>query len=240
MSSTFRLTGGKIRDKVFAEGAILSNPITELMIGLLTTVLVQSSSTSTSIVISMVSSSSTSVTNTLVALIQSGKREEFCLAFTGATVHDMFNWLTVLILLLIEITSNMLYHLTNSITKSINLKRNPNSNPQFLTVITKSLTERIVQIECILTILVQSSSIFTSTLTSLVGLDIITLERVYSFTLGSNIGITVIGIMAVLITTSEKDIRNPLQIAFCHIFFNIIERRGNRGARSNLMEEATE
>ncbi|CAF2794072.1 unnamed protein product [Rotaria sp. Silwood2] len=121
-------SSSKIRDKVFAEGAILSNPITELMIGLLTTVLVQSSSTSTSIVISM------------------GKREEFCLAFTGATVHDMFNWLTVLILLLIEITSNMLYHLTNPITKSINLKRNPNSNPQFLTVITKSLTERIVQV----------------------------------------------------------------------------------------------
>ncbi|CAF4387046.1 unnamed protein product [Rotaria sp. Silwood2] len=294
----------KIRDKVFAEGAILSNPITELMIGLLTTVLVQSSSTSTSIVISMVSSSRANIGT-------SGKREEFCLAFTGATVHDMFNWLTVLILLLIEITSNMLYHLTNPITKSINLKRNPNSNPQFLTVITKSLTERIVQlnkkkaiesivlsnaspnisllkrycsfknetyndtfiqvsdkycpflfaevqwadwlialvllissiiylcllllvkilqsllkrivrniifkvinkdfpeifkhltpysailVECILTILVQSSSIFTSTLTSLVGIDIITLERVYPFTLGSNIGTTVIGIMAV-------------------------------------------
>ncbi|CAF4770232.1 unnamed protein product, partial [Rotaria sp. Silwood2] len=54
------------------------------------------------------------------------------------------------------------------------------------------------------------------------GIDIITLERVYPFTLGSNIGTTVIGIMAVLTTTSEKDIRNPLQIAFCHIFFNII------------------
>ncbi|CAF5168169.1 unnamed protein product, partial [Rotaria sp. Silwood1] len=77
----------KITGKVFAEGAILSNPIAGLMIGLLATVLVQSSSTSTSIIVSMVSSSilpvkraipiimganiGTSVTNTLVALTQS-------------------------------------------------------------------------------------------------------------------------------------------------------------------------
>ncbi|CAF4437062.1 unnamed protein product [Rotaria sp. Silwood2] len=57
MSSAFRLIGGKLTGKVFAEGAILSNPIAGLMIGLLTTVIVQSSSTSTSIVVSMVSSS---------------------------------------------------------------------------------------------------------------------------------------------------------------------------------------
>ncbi|CAF4946721.1 unnamed protein product, partial [Rotaria sp. Silwood1] len=260
MSSTFRLIEGMITGKFFAEGTILSNPIAELMIGLLITVLVQSSSISTSIVISMVSS------------------------------------------------FNVLYHLTNSIIKSINLKRNPNSNPQFLTVIAKSLTERILDkkkaipsialsnassnisllkrycsfknetyndtfiqvsdtycsflfvkvqwadwliglvllissiiclcllllvkilqsllkgiVGCILTILVQSSSIFTSTLTPLVGLDIIIIERVYPFTLGSNISTTITGIMAVLTVISEKDFRNPLQITFCHIFFNIIE-----------------
>ncbi|CAF2966708.1 unnamed protein product [Rotaria sp. Silwood2] len=279
----------------------------------------------------------TSVTNTLVALTQSGKREEFSRAFAGATVHDMFNWLTVLILLPIEIASNMLYHLTESITKSINLKRNPNSNPEFLTAITKPLTQRIIQLDnhvieaialgnasadisllkrycsfknesvndtfiqvpdkycsflfvkvqwadwliglvlliislvclclclfllvkilqsllkgavkniifnvvntdfpgifkhltpylailvgCILTILVQSSSIFTSTLTPLVGLGVITIERVYPFTIGSNIGTTITGIMAALTATSEKDLRNSLQIALCHTFFNII------------------
>lgn len=40
----------------------------------------------------------------------------------------------------------MLYHLTNAMTNSMNLKRDPNSNPEFLTVITKPLTERIVQV----------------------------------------------------------------------------------------------
>ncbi|CAF4744224.1 unnamed protein product [Rotaria magnacalcarata] len=57
MSSAFRLVGGKITGKAFTEGAILSNPIGGLMLGLLATVIVQSSSTSTSIVVSMVSSS---------------------------------------------------------------------------------------------------------------------------------------------------------------------------------------
>ena len=44
----------------------------------------------------------TTVTNTIVALPQSSNRDEFRRAFAGATVHDMFNWLCVLILLPIE------------------------------------------------------------------------------------------------------------------------------------------
>ena len=40
----------------------------------------------------------------------------------------------------------------------------------------------------VLTILVQSSSVFTSTLTPLAGTGLVTLERVYPMTLGSNIG----------------------------------------------------
>ncbi len=44
----------------------------------------------------------TSVTNTIVSMAQSGDRREFRRAFAGATVHDMFNWLTVLVLLPIE------------------------------------------------------------------------------------------------------------------------------------------
>ena len=44
----------------------------------------------------------TSVTNTIVSLAQSGDRNQFRRAFAGATVHDMFNWLSVLILLPLE------------------------------------------------------------------------------------------------------------------------------------------
>lgn len=44
----------------------------------------------------------TSVTNTLVAIGQISNKGDFRRAFAGATVHDMFNWITVLVLLPIE------------------------------------------------------------------------------------------------------------------------------------------
>ena len=58
MSSAFRLLGGKEAGEVFADNALLQNPICGLMIGILATVLVQSSSTSTSIVVSIVAAGS--------------------------------------------------------------------------------------------------------------------------------------------------------------------------------------
>lgn len=50
----------------------------------------------------------TSVTNTVVSLAQSSNRNEFRRAFGGATVHDMFNWLAVFILLPVEVMTGML------------------------------------------------------------------------------------------------------------------------------------
>ena len=73
--------------------------------GVLVTVLVQSSSTSTSIIITMVAADlltveqaiplimganiGTSVTSTIVALGHTAERSEFRRAFAAATVHDM-------------------------------------------------------------------------------------------------------------------------------------------------------
>lgn len=71
-----------------------------------------------------------------------------------------------------------------------------------------------------LTIVVQSSSIFTSTLTPLVGIGVIELDRMYPLTLGSNIGTTTTAILSALATSSDK-LKNALQVAFCHLFFNI-------------------
>ncbi|NIG58656.1 sodium-dependent phosphate transport protein 2A isoform 1 [Pontoporia blainvillei] len=56
LSSAFQLAGGKVAGDIFKDNAILSNPVAALVVGILVTVLVQSSSTSTSIVVSMVSS----------------------------------------------------------------------------------------------------------------------------------------------------------------------------------------
>ena len=67
--------------------------------------------------------------------------------------------------------------------------------------------------------LVQSSSVFTSALTPLIGVGVVSLERAFPLTLGANIGTTATGILAALASTSNLD--KALQIAFCHLFFNI-------------------
>ena len=73
---------------------------------------------------------------------------------------------------------------------------------------------------CILTILVQSSSIFTSALTPLAGIGIISLEKIYPLTLGANIGTTTTGILAALAADPNR-LHDTMQIALCHLFFNI-------------------
>lgn len=47
---------GKVAGDIFRDNAVLSNPVAGLVVGILVTVLVQSSSTSTSIVVSLVAS----------------------------------------------------------------------------------------------------------------------------------------------------------------------------------------
>ena len=71
-----------------------------------------------------------------------------------------------------------------------------------------------------MTILVQSSSVFTSAMTPLVGVGIIKLERMYPLTLGSNIGTTATGLLAAMAASGDK-LEAALQIALCHLFFNI-------------------
>ena len=61
----------------------------------------------------------TSVTNTIVSITQADDRDVFRRAFGGATVHDMFNWLSVIILLPVEVAFGYLYHLTTAITRSL-------------------------------------------------------------------------------------------------------------------------
>ncbi|KAJ8000515.1 hypothetical protein DPEC_G00180920 [Dallia pectoralis] len=162
LSSAFQLVGGKAAGDIFSEGSVLSNPLAGLVIGVLVTLLVQSSSTSSSIVVSMVSSGllqvqmavpvimgtniGTSVTNTLVAMTQAGNRNTFRRAFAGATVHDFFNWLSVLILLPLEVASGYMYHLTKLIVDSFNIQSGEDA-PDLLNVITDPLTESIIQLD---------------------------------------------------------------------------------------------
>ncbi|XP_004624706.1 sodium-dependent phosphate transport protein 2B isoform X2 [Octodon degus] len=379
LSSAFQLVGGKMAGQFFSNNSIMSNPVAGLVIGVLVTVMVQSSSTSSSIVVSMVASSlltvrmaipiimganiGTSITNTLVALMQAGDRNEFRRAFAGATVHDFFNWLSVLVLLPLEAISHYLERLTGLVVNTFNFQ-NGDEAPALLKVITDPFTKLIVQLDkkvihqiamndpaaqnkslikiwcksvstvaqmnvtvpspenctssslcwtdgaqtwtlknvtlqeniakcqhifvnfnlpdlivgiillvlsllvlcgCLImivkilssvlkgqvatvikktintdfpfpfswvtgylailvgagmTFIVQSSSVFTSALTPLIGIGVISIERAYPLTLGSNIGTTTTAIMAALASPGST-LKSSLQIALCHFFFNI-------------------
>ncbi|XP_044124709.1 sodium-dependent phosphate transport protein 2C [Bufo gargarizans] len=162
LSSAFQLVGSKLTGDIFSDNDVLANPIAGLVIGVLVTVLVQSSSTSSSIIVSMVSSGilnvkasipiimgvnvGTSVTSTLVSLAQSGDRNEFRRAFGGSAVHGMFNWLTVIILLPIELGTGYLFYVSDAIIKSFNIHAGGDA-PDILKVITRPLTDLIVKLD---------------------------------------------------------------------------------------------
>jgi len=55
LSLGFRIIGGRTTGEIFRKSEFLQNPIVGVMVGVITTVLVQSSSTSSSIIVSMVS-----------------------------------------------------------------------------------------------------------------------------------------------------------------------------------------
>jgi len=73
---------------------------------------------------------------------------------------------------------------------------------------------------CVITILVRSSSVFTSTLTPLCGTGLVTLETAYPMTLGSNIGTTTTSMLASF-AAEGKYLKPSIQISFVHLLFNI-------------------
>jgi len=72
------------------------------------------------------------------------------------------------------------------------------------------------------TIVLQSSSIFTSTLTPMVGMGYVEVETCYPMFLGSNIGTTFTSMLAALTQSESKSFKDTVQGALIHMFFNII------------------
>ena len=123
LGASFKLFG-----KDFAETllATTSNPVVGLFIGILATSIIQSSSTTTSIVVGMVAGGlisiegaipivmganiGTTITNTLVSLAHINRSQEFGRAFSGAIVHDVFNVLAVILLFPLQYFTNFLGH----------------------------------------------------------------------------------------------------------------------------------
>ena len=116
LEAGIKIMGADTQERLFSA---VSNPIAGLCVGILGTVLVQSSSASTSVIVGLVASNAlgvdqavpmimganigTTVTNTLVSLGHVRQSAEFKRAFAAATVHDFFNVLAVSILLPIEL-----------------------------------------------------------------------------------------------------------------------------------------
>ncbi|MFH1848175.1 MAG: Na/Pi symporter [Candidatus Omnitrophota bacterium] len=116
MSASFKLFG-----KGFAEQLIssCSNPFVGLFIGILATSIIQSSSTTTSLVVGFVGGGmlpigfaipiimganiGTTITNILVSLAFVTRKEDFRRAFAGATVHDFFNLCAVALFFPLEL-----------------------------------------------------------------------------------------------------------------------------------------
>jgi len=118
--------------KGYAESLMSSNagPLIGLFIGVLATSLIQSSSTTTSIVVGMVAAGTfgddtsiavaaaipyimganigTSITNTIVSLGHITSKIEFRRAFSASIVHDFFNIISVIILLPIQLATGFL------------------------------------------------------------------------------------------------------------------------------------
>jgi len=127
LGSAAKVIGGCTAGALFDDD---TNPVAGVMIGIICTVLIQSSSSTTSIIVSLVGAGlfgvrvgifmvmganiGTSVTNTIVAMGHMGNGDELERAFAGATVHDMFNFLSVAVLFPVELITRYLYFLSKA------------------------------------------------------------------------------------------------------------------------------
>ncbi len=125
----FRLLGEDVITTFFAA---TENPFIGIVVGLLATTLVQSSSVTTAMNVGLVAAPEnplplanavpmvmganigTTVTATIVSLAHIGRRDEFERAFPVAVCHDVFNYLAVLILLPLEMTTGYLRRLAGA------------------------------------------------------------------------------------------------------------------------------
>ena len=120
------------KDVVRSMISLVSNPFIALFIGLLITSIVQSSSTTTSVIVAMVASGSleihhaipmvmganigTTITSDLVSLSFIAKKNQLRRAISTSTSHDFFNILTTIILLPLQYFYDFIGKLSKSIT----------------------------------------------------------------------------------------------------------------------------
>lgn len=129
LGSSFKMFGLGFAEKLIAT---TSDPLVGLFIGILCTAVVQSSSSTTSIVVALVASGTipltnaipiimganmgTTITNTIVSLGHVRRKEEFRRAFAAANLHDFFNLLTVIIIFPLEMSTHFLQKMATTVS----------------------------------------------------------------------------------------------------------------------------
>jgi sodium-dependent phosphate cotransporter len=121
----FKMLGKDVLDSFFTT---TQNPFIGLLIGILSTSIIQSSSVTTSMIVALVAAPEnplpianavpmvmganigTTVTATIVSLAHMGRRAEFERAFAVANCHDFFNYFSVIVLLPLELATGYLRH----------------------------------------------------------------------------------------------------------------------------------
>ncbi|MGD8396908.1 MAG: Na/Pi symporter [Candidatus Eiseniibacteriota bacterium] len=271
----------------FAQGllATTSSPFVGLVVGILATTLMQSSSATTSITVGLVAAGGitvhgavpiimganigTSVTNTIVSMGHISRRQEFRRAVAGATVHDFFNLLVVVVLFPLELATGYLARTAGLLTRVFQnvgglelispldhlvkpcagLLVHALGDSGILGIVAalvllftalRLLTGilRVVVVSRIshiinrylfrsglvslgfgvaITVLVQSSSVTTSLVVPLVASGLLTLEQIFPYTLGANLGTTVTALLAALVTAHP----GGLTAALVHLLFNL-------------------
>lgn len=68
-----------------------------------------------------------------------------CRAFAGATIHDCFNWLSVLVLLPLEVATGLVSYLARITVSSFQMQSGEEA-PELLKVITVPVTKLIIQV----------------------------------------------------------------------------------------------
>lgn len=144
-----------------AENILLAtrNPFVSLFIGLLITALIQSSSTVTASIVAVVASGhltleqavpmvmganiGTTLTSTLVSLSYIMNKKQFKRALSAGLLHDIFNIFTVLVLLPLEISFNLLSNLASSIAQFFGPDESYSGPIVYSKIFTRPVTEWI-------------------------------------------------------------------------------------------------
>ena len=150
----FKLLGGGALETIFSA---TENPFVSLIVGILATTLVQSSSVTTAIIVGLVAAPEsslplanavpmimganigTTVTCTVVALAHIGRRDEFERAFPVAVCHDVFNYVTVAVLLPLEIMTGYLQHTARTIGSRLDGIRGVDFDSPLATALSRTL-----------------------------------------------------------------------------------------------------